>query len=74
MSEGKGKPVFLTNGERRLLLRLVESTIEALDESPVEASDKQAAWLNNLRQRQFRRIALELRLARPEPPERQVAE
>lgn len=67
MAGARGKPIHLTNGERRLLLGLLEAEVGRLaGQAP---ADLEAAYLRRLRLRQYRRLALELKVARPEPGE-----
>jgi hypothetical protein len=81
MSDTWGKPVLLTKGERRLLLSLVREELARLEQppgAPPHPRDVPAhggrcvGWLRALRHKQYRRIALELELARAEAPERHL--
>ncbi len=67
MSHDHGKPVYLTNGERRLLEGLILREIDRLggDEVPAGKEDRR---MHKLRLRQWRRLLLEIRAARAAPP------
>lgn len=72
MTVGHGKPIFLTQGERRLLIAACSAQLDAwaVDQAEGEAEgDRDRANLADRRRRQFKRIIRELIEADPEPKE-----
>lgn len=71
MSGTRGKPVHLTNGERGMLVGLIDVEVLRLRDMVELATcqDKQSERIRLLRMRQFKRIRLELTVVRDEMPE-----
>jgi hypothetical protein len=72
MSEKRfGKPVKMTNGDRRILVEILEGVVEELNQNIQNEPILSGQRLWKLRRRQLRRIILELKLAREEAPEKE---
>lgn len=73
MSSERGKPVHLTKGERRLLIKLLDDETSRLEAVQPPASqsgpERDTERIRRVRLRQYRRLKLELSLARESAPE-----
>lgn len=65
MSDTNGKPIHLTNGERKLVIEACTAAIESWIEKEKKGADSEAVNFYRARQRQYRRIIKECVVADP---------